>query len=86
MHRTHATAARCAAGAAYGAGRAEVRRMLYLAAFIASRHDPRIKAFRARLQDAGKPPKLAIIACARKLLTILNAMLRDATHYAKHTI
>ena len=67
-------------------GRAEVRRMLYLAAFIASRHDPRIKAFRARLQDAGKPPKLAIIACARKLLTILNAMLRDATDYAKHAI
>ena len=64
-------------------GRAEVRRMLYLAAFIASRHDPRIKAFRATLQDAGKPPKLAIIACARKLLTILNAMLRDATDYAK---
>lgn len=64
-------------------GRAELRRTLYLAAFIASRHDPRIKAFRARLQDAGKPPKLAIIACARKLLTILNAMLRDGTDYSK---
>lgn len=64
-------------------GRAELRRTLYLAAFIASRHDPRIKAFRARLEAAGKPPKLAIIACARKLLTILNAMLRDATDYSK---
>jgi transposase len=63
-------------------GRADVRRMLYLAAFIASRCDPRLRAFRARLQDAGKPFKAAIIACARKLLTILNAMLRDATDYA----
>jgi transposase len=64
-------------------GRAEVRRTLYLAAFIASRHDPRLRAFRTRLQDAGKPFKLAIVACARKLLTILNAMLRDGTDYAK---
>jgi transposase len=64
-------------------GRAEVRRILYLAAFIASRYDPRLKAFRARLQNAGKPFKLAITACARKLITILNAMLRDGTAYAK---
>jgi transposase len=63
-------------------GRADVRRMLYLAAFVASRHDPRLRAFRERLQDAGKPFKLAIIACARKLLTILNAMLRTGTEYA----
>lgn len=67
-------------------GRAEVRRILYLAAFIASRYDPRLKAFRARLQAAGKPFKLAIIACARKLVTILNAMLRDGTDYAKQAI
>ena len=58
-------------------GRAEVRRTLYLAGFIASRYDPVLKAFRRKLQEAGKPVKLAIIACARKLLTILNAMLRD---------
>lgn len=64
-------------------GRADVRRMLYLAAFVASRYDPRLRAFRTRLQDAGKPFKLAIIATARKLLTILNAMLRDDTDYAK---
>jgi transposase len=44
--------------------------------FIASRRDPTLKAFRHRLQDAGKPAKLAITACARKLLTILNAMFR----------
>lgn len=64
-------------------GRADVRRMLYIAAFVASRYDPRLRTFRTRLQDAGKPFKLAIIATARKLLTILNAMLRDGTDYAK---
>lgn len=61
--------------------RAGLRRVLYLAAFIASRCDPIIKAFRQRLQAAGKPVKLAITACARKLLTILNAMFRDQTDY-----
>lgn len=62
-------------------GRAEVRRTLYLAGFIASRHDPGLKAFRARLTDAGKATKQAIVACARKLLTILNAMMRDGKVY-----
>jgi transposase len=64
-----------------GGGRAEVRRAIYLAAFIASRHDPTIRAFRARLQATGKPTKLALTACARKLLTILNAMLRDGSDF-----
>jgi transposase len=58
-------------------GRACVRRALYIAAFIASRHNPAIKAFRTRLEAAGKPFKLAVTACARKLLTILNAMTRN---------
>lgn len=62
-------------------GRASIRRALYLAAFIGSRYDPTLKAFRKRLQDAGKPIKVAIIACARKLLTILNVMLRDGKNY-----
>jgi len=66
-------------------GRADVRRALYLAGFIASRHDPALKAFRARLEATGKPPKLAITACARKLLTILNAMFRDGKDYARQT-
>jgi transposase len=66
-------------------GRADVRRALYLAAFIASRYDPLIKAFRQRLQEAGKPTKLALTACARKLLTILNAMARSGQSYRKHT-
>jgi transposase len=62
-------------------GRAEVRRSLYLAGFIASRYDPRLRAFRTRLEAAGKPPKVAIVAVARKLLTILNAMFRDDKDY-----
>jgi transposase len=66
-------------------GRADVRRALYLAAFVASRHDPALKAFRTRLQNSGKPAKLAITACARKLLTILNAMLRNGAHYLKQS-
>ena len=62
-------------------GRADVRRTLYIASFIASRYDPTLKAFRQRLEADGKPVKIAITACARKLLTILNAMLRDNSHY-----
>jgi len=62
-------------------GRAEVRRSLYLAGFIASRYDPRLRAFRTRLEAAGKPAKVAIVAVARKLLTILNAMFRDGCNY-----
>ena len=64
-------------------GRPEARRTLYLAAFIATRCDPGFKDFRAGLQDRGKPPKLAITAAARKLATILNAMLKSRTPYAK---
>ena len=62
-------------------GRAEVRRSLYLAGFIASRYDPRLRAFRTRLEAAGKPAKVAIVAVARKLLTILNAVFRDDNDY-----
>jgi transposase len=58
-------------------GRAEARRALYIAALVASRYNPVLKAVRDRMQVAGKPTKVAILAIARKLLTILNAMLRD---------
>jgi transposase len=58
-------------------GRAGVRSVVYMAAIVAMRHNPAIKAFYERLLGAGKPKKVAIIACMRKLLTILNAMLRD---------
>ena len=58
-------------------GRAEVRAVVYMAAIVAMRHNPVIHAFYERLVAAGKPKKVAIVACMRKLLTILNAMLRD---------
>ena len=62
-------------------GRANVRRTLYLAAFIASRYGPTLKAFRNRLQSAGKPTKVAIVATARKRVTILNAMMKNNCDY-----
>lgn len=62
-------------------GRAEVRRALYAAAFIASRHDPGLKTYRQKLDDAGKPFKVAIVAVARRLLAQINAMIRDDRNY-----
>jgi len=56
-------------------GRAEVRTALYLAALTGIRHNPVLKGMYQRLRNAGKPKKLALVACARKLLTLLNAML-----------
>jgi transposase len=58
-------------------GRAEVRAVLYMAALNATRFNPVIRKFYQRLLAAGKPRKLAVTACMRKLLTILNAMVRD---------
>jgi len=58
-------------------GRADVRSVVYMAALVAITHNPVIRAFYSRLIAAGKPKKVAIVACMRKLLTILNAMLRD---------
>jgi transposase len=60
-------------------GRAHVRSVLYMAAIVAIRHNPVLRAFYERLLAAGKPKKVAIVAAMRKLLTILNAMLRDQT-------
>ncbi|MEW6258256.1 MAG: IS110 family transposase [Pseudomonadota bacterium] len=58
-------------------GRASVRAALYMAALVASRRNPVIAAFYQRLIAAGKAKKLALTACMRKLLTILNASIRD---------
>jgi transposase len=58
-------------------GRAQVRSALYMATLAATRHNPVIRAFYLRLRAAGKSGKVALVACARKLLTILNALLRD---------
>ena len=57
-------------------GRARIRAALYMATLVATRHNPVIRAFYQRLQAAGKVKKLALTACMRKLLTILNAMLK----------
>ena len=57
-------------------GRATVRHVLYMAALSASQHNPVIREFYQHLLKEGKLKKVALIACARKLLTILNAMLR----------
>lgn len=58
-------------------GRAPVRTALYMAALCGRRWNPQLRVFYERLIAAGKPKKVALIACARKLLTILNAMARD---------
>lgn len=60
----------------YG-GRAPVRAVLCMAALVASRRNPVIRAFYQRLRTASKPAKVALTACMRKLLTILNAIARD---------
>ena len=57
-------------------GRFEIRRVLYMAALTAARYNPAIRTFYERLTQAGKPPKVALVACMRKLLTMLNAMVR----------
>lgn len=62
-------------------GRAQLRRCLYMAALVATRFNPELKAFYARLLERGKPKKVALVACMRKLLTCLNAMQRDQVPY-----
>lgn len=58
-------------------GRGAIRTIVYMATLTASRFNDPIKTFYRRLRDAGKPAKVALTACMRKLLTILNAMVRD---------
>jgi transposase len=62
-----------------GGGRTGVRAALFMAAMVGARHNPHLKAFHQRLIAAGKPKLVALVAVARKLLTILNAILRDKT-------
>jgi transposase len=63
-------------------GRAAVRGTLYMATLVATRHNPVIRAFYQRLRLAGKPPKLALVAAMRKLLTILNAIIKTQQPWA----
>lgn len=60
-------------------GRAAVRDVLYMATLAAVRHNPPIRAFYERLQAAGKPKKVALVACMHKLLLVMNAIVRDNT-------
>jgi transposase len=62
-------------------GRAPLRAALYMAALSASRFNPAIRPFYARLLKSGKVKKVALTACMRKLLTMLNAMMRDNKHW-----
>ena len=66
-------------------GRKSVRSALFLASLVACRHNPVLKAFRQRLVEAGKPKMLVAIAAARKLLTILNAILREKQPWRSQT-
>lgn len=66
-------------------GRAALRAVLYLATLTAVRHNCVLQAFHARLRAAGKPPKVVLVACLHKLLTILNAMVRDGRAWAPPT-
>jgi transposase len=65
-------------------GRATVRAVLYMAALVASRRNAVIRTFYRRLRNAGKAPKVALVACMRKLLTILNAMVKHRTHWSEN--
>lgn len=62
-------------------GRATVRHTLYMATLTATRHNPIIRSFYRRLVDSGKVKKVALVACMRKLLTMLNAMMRDQVYF-----
>ena len=68
-----------------GGGRASVRTVLYMGAQVAARYNPTLKAFRDKLVAAGKPKNVAIIAVARRLITILNAIIRDNQPWREKT-
>lgn len=67
-------------------GRASVRAVLYMGTLAAVRHNPVLKAFYQRLLDAGKLKKVALVACMRKLLTILNVMTKNQTVWHPQTL
>lgn len=66
-----------------GGGRASVRAVLWMAALVASRRNPEIQPFYERLVAAGKPKKVALTACMRKLLTMINSVVRDGYNEEK---
>jgi transposase len=66
-------------------GRATVRAVLYMAALVATKRNPVLRGFYERLLAAGKPKKLALVACMRKLLTILNTIARTEQRWCATT-
>ena len=66
-------------------GRSRVRAVLYMGALVATRHNPAIRDFYQRLLASGKPKKLALVACMRKLLVILNSMLKNGSPWCDMT-
>jgi transposase len=69
-----------------GGGRSVCRTALFMAAMAATRHNPQLKAFSERLLNAGKPKMVVLIAVARKLLTILNAIIKNRTPWQPKTV
>lgn len=67
-----------------GGGRAEVRRALYMAALVAARSNTVLKTFYQRLRDAGKPAKVALTAVMRKLVVLMNQILKNPTFVLQH--
>jgi len=72
--------------AAISGGRPCVRSALYMAALVASRHNPEMKAAYLNLRSQGKPAKLALVAIARKLLVTANALVKNRTHYTPQSL
>ena len=68
------------------AGRSMVRKVLYMAALVATKHNDRLKQFFVRLVAKGKPFKVAIVAVMRKLLVTLNVMVREQKEWREPTL
>jgi transposase len=69
-----------------GGGRGPIRAVLYMGTLAAIRHNPAIRSFYHRLRLAGKAAKVALTACMRKMLTILNAMMKHRTPWQRPVI
>jgi transposase len=69
-----------------GGGRSVCRTVLFIAALSAKRYNPDLKTFSTRLLNAGKPKMVVLIAVARKLITILNAIIRQGTPWQPKTV
>lgn len=71
---------------AIGGGRRALRHVLFQAALVASHHNPVLKTFADRLRDAGKPHKVIVTAVARKLVTIVNALIKSGQKWSAQVV